>query len=960
MKKRRPARSGAAPPEKDRFDMDYLAHLAGAAKNAAAVPPVEFTVVTNNAGPLTKTFKVGEDGAPVSSGSISLWNGIAEREILDEGALRERVERFATILSELQPREAIICAPPPPGKDQWPVVTRKNAEDRGDVVARAKEHFAPVAGPALMMLDFDVKDYPSHIRGKLADTNFSAVLASVFPAFGHAASVLRPSSSVGIRNRETGQETPRQAGQHRYYFVQDGTDIAEFVKRLEEHLILNGWGWGKVSEAGVLLYRTLIDVDASCDTSRLCYEADAILADPRLEHVPARRAPVVKAGGFLDTRALPPLTGQQHEELARIKEEIASAAKAACEAARAQWRKKRRAELIARGVKGDVADRVLRFAVERRVLEGDFRIELDDNTTVTVREILADPGSFHKKTCADPLEPEYGGGRNKAVIYADCKPVRIYSHAHGGIDYRLLCLASDFFEIVDEPSAEESAPSGWSEPIDVFGDGDQRALTDVAPGALPTIIDRYARDVAERMGVPVIYAAMGALVTVSAAVGGGIRIQPKARDTGWKQGPFLWAVIVEEPGGKKTPLLEEVVAPLRELDDRRAKEDVPRRNEWELRSKRQRAKDAVPPGPRPKLRRSVVDGFTVEALRDILVDNSKGVLVSADEITGLISGLDQYKAGGGSDRADLLKLMDGKPRSFDRVGRSWRIDCWGAAVLGGIQPKKIAQLARSLDPDGLLQRFIPIVGDNVRRPRIDRAPDQVAIDSYTVAAVGLADLPEHMAGQVVTLSPEAQEVRSRFDDRIDALLDLPRTSAAWRGHLNKWPGFFARLLLVFHMLDHWREHGGLAVEVPVSCESAERVWRFAELLLAHAIRFYEDVIGLGASGEAARLAAGIILISGRKLVISRRNLYEAHREWRPGELGAGDLLDAMRVLERHGWCKPFERTSGGPIDKWEINPAVYDRFKERGEAERVRRASERARVDAAVAARRAMMGQKSK
>ncbi len=93
----------------------------------------------------------------------------------------------------------------------------------------------------------------------------------------------------------------------------------------------------------------------------------------------------------------------------------------------------------------------------------------------------------------------------------------------------------------------------------------------------------------------------------------------------------------------------------------------------------------------------------------MLVDNPKGVLVSADEITGLIGGLDQYKAGGGSDRADLLKLMDAKPRTFDRVGKSWRIERWGASVFGGVQPKKLSEMAKSLDPDGLLQRFIAIV-----------------------------------------------------------------------------------------------------------------------------------------------------------------------------------------------------------------------------------------------------------
>ena len=160
-------------------------------------------------------------------------------------------------------------------------------------------------------------------------------------------------------------------------------------------------------------------------------------------------------------------------------------------------------------------------------------------------------------------------------------------------------------------------------------------------------------------------------------------------------------------------------------------------------------------------------------------------------------------------------------------------------------------------------------------------------------------------------------------------------SDAWRGHLNKWEGFFARLLLVFHMLDHWPtadlgdttnkglisicEDGRAAVYIPASRETAERAYRFAGVLLAHAIRFYETIVGLGASGDSARRAAGIILTRVGASTLSRRELYEAHRNWRPGERDASELFEAMRILERHGWCRPVFSDDRN-IEKWEINP----------------------------------------
>jgi hypothetical protein len=715
--------------------------------------------------------------------------------------------------------------------------------------------------------------------------------------------------------------------------------------------MLAGWAWGFVSKAGILRYRTLIDVAASVDVSRLWFEADAVLDDTRLAHVPGSRKPTVKAGEFLNTRALAPLSADEAEALKAIKERIITECADEVEAKRRAYKKERRPALIARGVSPEAADRALGNAVEKHVLSGDIPIQLDDGTIATIREILADRPAFHKKTCADPLEPEYGGGQNKAIIYTDGHP-HIWSFAHGGIDYRLETDPADFWEPLDIDGAED-----WPEPLDIFGDGDPTALLEVPSGALPTLIDRYSRDVAERMGVPVAFAAMGAVVTASGAIGGAIRLQPKARDTGWTVPPFIWGLLVEDPGGKKSPIMAEAMRPLDKLDERRAREDIPRRKEWEHRKSKARGKNAPEPGPRPRLRRSKFDSFTVEGLRDMLEENPKGGLVGADEVTGLIGGMDQYKAkGSGSDRADFLKLQDGQPRTFDRVGKSWRIECWGVSVLGGIQPKKMAEMARSLDPDGLLQRFIPIVGDNVRRAGVDRDPDHAAVEAYYAAIIGLAELPNEVANGSITLSPAAQLVRVRFDRRLDALLDMPRASAAWCGHLNKWPGSFARLLLVFHMLDHWQTAGGGSTEIQVSGETAERVWRFACFLLAHAIRFYETVIGLGASGDVARRAARAVLVIGKD-TLSRRDLYESCREWRPGEPGASELYEAMRILTRHGWCKPMGVAAGsrGNPERWEINPYVRERFSERATAEAERRTAEHLRVAASVEARRAVL-----
>ncbi len=170
----------------------------------------------------------------------------------------------------------------------------------------------------------------------------------------------------------------------------------------------------------------------------------------------------------------------------------------------------------------------------------------------------------------------------------------------------------------------------------------------------------------------------------------------------------------------------------------------------------------------------------------------------------------------------------------------------------------------------------------------------------------------------MTLSPEAQEVREVFDRRVMALLDMPTSSDAWRGHLSKWLGYYPRLLLVFHMVEQWETgRRRRRPTFPSARATAERAARFAEFLLAHAIRFYETVIGTGDTGRAVRTAAGIILMRAEEglTVISAREIYEQASGVATGpDRKLRELYAAMRALDHHGWCRSATKTTRGERD----------------------------------------------
>ena len=417
---------------------------------------------------MTKTYGVGEAGKPVATKQASISPGVAARVELT-GTPNEMAEAFVSRLESLTPQQALVLAPPPGGQSAWQVVAADDVGDRTDVIAKTDAYFKAPAGPTIVGLDFDVRDWPRELQERVqaADSRLSGVLASVFPALADAIFVMRASVSSGIENSETGPQLGERFGQHRYFFAAAGADVVRqdslFADRLHERLVLEGWGYGLVTKSGAVLVRSLIDRGATQSLSRIWYEADAVLGDPRLRRKPGARTPSIKKpdGGLLDTSLLAPLSEAEKTKLAGIEAAIRKAKEPEAAPVREAWRASRVQALIARGVPADRAIKVVHATIERHELTDDCEISLDDGRTITCRDILDDPIKFHELTCADPFEPEYGRGRNLAIIYSDAKPIRIYSHAHGGIQYVVKEAPRDWFDHAAlEADHPDPAPTG--------------------------------------------------------------------------------------------------------------------------------------------------------------------------------------------------------------------------------------------------------------------------------------------------------------------------------------------------------------------------------------------------------------------------------------------------------------------------------------------------------------------
>jgi hypothetical protein len=501
---------------------------------------------------------------------------------------------------------------------------------------------------------------------------------------------------------------------------------------------------------------------------------------------------------------------------------------------------------------------------------------------------------------------------------------------------------------------DDLADPDRAEPYDIFGDVRIAGEPELPDCALPDVIERFADDEAGRLGVTRAMVALPAIVACAASLDDGWRVQPKRHDTRWTEAARLWLAIVGEPGIKKSPAISSALAPIEQMEAEWIADDEAKLKQHRIEEKvfakqleryatdKAKGNDAEPPVEpvRPRKRRRIASDATTEALSDILIDNPAGILIKRDELVALVGSFDAYRDGkGGKDRADYLELYNGGKRAIDRINRgTLLVPNWSASIVGGIQPGPLRRVLAKIDDDGLIQRFMVVYGRRAGDGE-DRPPDHQAIAAYHATTRKL--LEAEPDGMVRRLSEEAQDARAQVQRVADAVASLPDTSAAFRAHLDKWDGLFARLLLTYHMVEAL-SRGQMPGEI-IGGETAERVARLMlDFLLPHAARFYSELFQKREEAAHARWIAGYLLAHGLRTV-TLREIGRAYRNLR-GDHQA--IREAMGALEIAGWVKPVD-INGKPPSRWEVFPLVHRKFAARGDAERIRRDAEKAKIAAA-------------
>ena len=497
----------------------------------------------------------------------------------------------------------------------------------------------------------------------------------------------------------------------------------------------------------------------------------------------------------------------------------------------------------------------------------------------------------------------------------------------------------DGYDPANDNMPPPHAAIDFGAPLDVFGVQQPPLLPlDVLPAAIAL----YVQDQADLTGCDPGIIGLGAMVAAAACINDGIRLQPKRHDPTWTESARLWVAFVGDPSTKKSPAISKAVRHIKRIDHGMAEANSAAIADWKWQHdswKEAKKADKSNPPPEPKvpaIQRLMVEDITVEALTEVLKDNPRGVLTLKDELTGWFAGMDAYKGGskGASmDRAHWLEAYNGGRRTIDRVTRgAVVVPNWSTCIIGGIQPDMIRRIASSMGNDGLLQRFMVFCAKPAQLDA-DRAPDIDAMRDFGDLFDRLSSLQP--SDKPVKLSESAhlsREKVARYAKRLIDALDHPHLQA-W---LGKWDGLYARLLLLYHVIE-CATLGVYPSAEQVSGETADQVERLmCGVLLPHAIHFYSEVLDANDKQENIRQLARLILAKKMDRLTKR----DVTVHWKASrKMEWWETRTIIESLCTMSWLEPdmLALDTDGKPRAWAVNPAIHDAFTRQAQRETDRR-----------------------
>lgn len=400
--------------------------------------------------------------------------------------------------------------------------------------------------------------------------------------------------------------------------------------------------------------------------------------------------------------------------------------------------------------------------------------------------------------------------------------------------------------------------------------------------ALPPPLANYVSTVADAMAAPLAFSAASIFPVIAVGVGEHRSLIVNA-DSNWIEPALVFVALVGDTGQSKSPVLEEMVAPLNALDQEARQAYEIEQDAYHKLSKSERDKLSMQvPRMKPWIRTDV----TIERL-SIDLKNHRAILAYYDELTEWVRGMKGKYSGGDSNRAKWLQLFGGRRMDRARVGDGTNdIDICilnpRVSLLGGIQPMFLYELAAMRD--GMEFRLLYALGDeDPRKKRKGRIEDRAWYHSLVRHLSRLTDGDMHLTAEGLAV--------------LDAFGDEMLDQGCDPGLVKKLTTYVGRLTLLLSLV--WMYYEGADRE-PTAID-VERACSVVRWFAAHHNACSADLHSMPNEVRMTRLSLEKLkdylarsCRSSSERRVPRRKVLQAKI---PGIISTEQLRQAMATLE---------------------------------------------------------------
>jgi hypothetical protein len=370
------------------------------------------TKFTSALGPVVKRFTLVDDRVEASARASIYTGETCTVEANDP-------EELQGVLDGLGTNEAVGLGILATVNKSFSLATKSTL--RAGSVSRSSEFFSHNEGAGWGLLDVDTKDLPPTVYANLIGHDIVADILRIVPELEETANLIRPSSSAGIITPDG--KVSRAQGTHIFIRLEYAPNLPHILQVMHDRFWGAGLGYIKISKAGHMLERSLIDM-AVAGAERLIFEAPPIVQPPLSQVRPPDR---FKHGGSL-SELVPP----DSMLVAQLKQQARDALKPAA-AKMAQQFEVEQVEKIQAKTKASKTEarRIFRQRMQGGELSDDDVLETSTGVFERVGEFLDRVTWVHGMPC--PIEGSSYGPSNAAFYPAGSRSPepRIISYAHG-------------------------------------------------------------------------------------------------------------------------------------------------------------------------------------------------------------------------------------------------------------------------------------------------------------------------------------------------------------------------------------------------------------------------------------------------------------------------------------------------------------------------------------------------